>query len=435
MKTSRKIRAGLKEIEKERTERRGVAFERAKNASERYAKQSGSYMPGRDENGVTVDTKNTSALGIFTDNWFVRLRFKKEDCKRFDRSRWTEAEASIKQGEVPTKPVTFNTHIITAVRALKHVRQNYPIELSDTDAVLKKLDRLNLIIADKPKEHSDGDLGEAIEALRDIGGEMEQKDSVVKRIVAVARIEKAVSMIEEAKAMPIGNDRDMQVSRVCAMMVSIRNRLGTWRENQIAGKTAYTFQKESALRVERDRWLYSTLTKYVEDIRSTHSYWKADLDKVVVITAIRQMLADKEPKGQMLEIMVRNNETFRVSERQRLSVADRKSFMETGFVPGGKKGVDYLMTYYELLYLAVSHDMVDDAFKTLHHLKLFVRANKPDFILEELSDLPDPYLASTIESMEKGVCALRSNQLGEAKAHFESARQKLGEFVAPGPKI
>jgi hypothetical protein len=402
----------------------------AKSSHALFAMRSGALSMGMDEDGAGVETRNPRAFRIYIDKWYVRLGFKKEDTAKMKAQEWKEVEGAIKDGKAPTKLIRIDTHIIAAVRALKHVRKNYENEVAQTDDLMLGLDTLNHTLVEKKSGHSDKEIDDAIKVLDSVGDELTKKRVAVKRIVAKGRLEKAIKMLEAAKEMPIGGKRDFQLGAACAVIVSARNRLSTWRDKEIAGKVEYNHQKECSVRIERDRWLYSQLARFASDVENVYAYWVADKEKVEVLATIHSMAKGKKPKEEIMAYMTQKNSLFRVSDRQRLKAEDRAELMQTGQVRG-KKNIDYLMSHYELLYLAIKAEKPVQARRELHHLELFVCSNKPDYILEELSKSPDKYLAAVITDMEAGVEALNFKHFDGASACFGKAREALKPYVYP----
>ena len=418
--------------ERRKTQRKDFQSE-AKNAHGLFAARSGALSMGMDENGVAVDTRSIRAFRIFVDKWYVRLGFKREDGSKLKDSGWNDVEAALKGGTVPTRLVRIDTHIVPAVRALKHVREGYENEVRQTDALLGILDTLNHNLVEGKSKHADAELEEAIKLLKAAQEEVGKKQSLVKKVVARGRVEKAATMLEKAKGMEQGGKRDIQVGAACAVIVSARNRLSTWRDKEIAGKIEYNLQKECSLRVERDRWLYSQLSRFASDPGMVCTYMEADRTKVEVLVTIMKMLKEKAPKDDILTYMVGKNQVFRISQKQRLKAEERKALMETGEVKG-KKNVDLLMSHYELLYLAIKDGKLPQAKKEMRHLELFVCSNKPDFILDELSRSPDAYLAPVMTAMTAGVEALTFRHLDAAAVSFGKARDSLRAIIYPRPQ-
>lgn len=420
-------------MQTERAGDRSAAFRRAQERHGAWSRRSGAYAVGRDENGRVKETRKLEAFRIVVDKWYVRMGFKREDRERFDRSPWKEVEETLRAWDVPRKKVMFDTHIITAVRALKHLREGYQKEMEDTERVLGALDLLNAQVAAIKSGHTDQKIDDASAQLQSLDeSELARKQVAVKRIVTRGRLAETVRMLETARTLPLGRDRDMQVSRACAVLVSVRNRLGQWRDRQIAGIVEWNHQKECALRVERDQWLFSQLTRFAEFPETIHGHVLFDQNRLRILGEVRRMLREGERKDRILRYLKANHILFRVGERKREGAEEVIARTEAGIPPrpGGAK-MDYLIGHYAWLYRFVKNGDKEKAMDKLDYLVLFINANKPRFVWEEIGKGPDPCLQPVIAAMEHAVAAFEGEDFDKAKTHFTQARKALEAFVYP----
>ena len=93
--------------------------------------------------------------------------------------------------------------------------------------------------------------------------------------------------------------------------------------------------------------------------------------------------------------------------------------------------MDYLIGHYAWLYRHVRDGETQKALAKLDYLELFVDANKPGFILDELSKEPDHYLKPIISKMGEAVKAFEQDDFETAKALFAECANQLGRIVYP----
>lgn len=433
--TSRRIGHVVGSIQEQRGKDRRRAFDAAHERHTDYSKRSGALAIGRDENGHVKETRRLESFRIIVDKWYVRMGFKREDQEKLKGNSWMDVEGRLKEWDVPRRVLRFNTHIITAVRALKHLKEGYEKEIRDTEQIiLSALDTLNAWISES-KRYTNSEIDKAIAQLTTAKEALEKKQVAVKCIVAVARLDNTIKMLEEAKKMQLGSrEREMQVSRACAVFTSVRNRVGQWRDRQIAGIVEWNHQKECALRVERDQWLFSQLSRFAEAAEQVFEFQTYDQNKLRVLEGIRERIDQKKPKASILRYIKANSSLFRVNGRERKGAEDIIAVFEAGVArkEDGKR-IDYLIGHYGWLYRFVDKGEKGKAKDKLDYLELFVNANKPRFILDELKKMPDKYLESVIAAMEKAVEAFEAEDFATAKNHFADARDRLKEIVYPNP--
>ena len=430
--TSRRIGQVVRSVQDQRGKDRRRAFDAAHERHATYSKRSGALAIGRDENGMQKETRKLDSFKIIVDKWYVRMGFKREDRERLAHERWQDVEGRIKEWDIPRKVVRFNTHVITAVRALKHLREGYEKEIEDTkQTILRALDTLNAWISES-KGYTDSEINKAIAQLTTAKEDLEKKQVAVKCIVAVARLETTIKMLESAKKMQMGSKREMQISRACAVFTSVRNRIGQWRDRQIAGIVEWNHQKECALRIERDQWVFGQLSKFAEVAEQVFEFQTYDENKLRVLEKIKEMMDQRKPKASILRYIKANNSLFRVNGRDRKGAEDAIAVFEAGVArkDDGRK-IDYLIGHYGWLYRFVNRGERAKAREKLDYLELFINANKPRFILDELKKSPDRYLEPVIAAMEKAVEAFEAEEFATAKNHFADARDRLKEITYP----
>jgi hypothetical protein len=343
----------------------------------------------------------------------------------------SEIEVLLKKGDVPRSQETVETHTISAVRMLKHIRKGYQKELSQTDALLRSLEGLNMRLAKNNEGHSDEDIGSAYCLLESVEASLSRKQVAVKRIVTSDRISRAKDMLSKAQGME-GAEREMQTSRACAMIVSIRNRLGSWRDKQVAGIVRYNLQRESALRMHRDQWLFGQLVRFAESTNEVHGFWQTDGAKRDVLSSVAAMIKEKRSAEEILAYMKSKHTLFRAESRKRENAEMHVALCEVGVQPTVGTGIDYMIGHYAWLYRFIRSGAIERAKDKIWYLQMFVDANKPDFILRELQKDPDPYLKPALAAMRTGVEAFKAGDLDSAKGHFAASRDLIKPFAYPG---
>jgi hypothetical protein len=107
--------------------------------------------------------------------------------------------------------------------------------------------------------------------------------------------------------------------------------------------------------------------------------------------------------------------------------------MEKGCKPPEEKGKrsDYQIGHYARLYRHVRDGDLKNAERKLGELVVFVNANKPRFVLEELKKSDEPYLSGVVGALGEGVTAFEALDFEAAKKEFARARDLLTEIVNP----
>ncbi|HSB47031.1 MAG TPA: hypothetical protein VLD37_03390 [Candidatus Bilamarchaeum sp.] len=424
-----RLQASVRETAERRAGERRNEFQRAKSLHEGSSRRSGMLVCGLTEEGEAKQTRRIPSLNVAIDRWAVCMGFKHEDRELLKAMPDGEIESRLRKGDIPRTLKTLKTHIIRAVRVQKHIRKGYEAELAETDALLRLLDEANLKLAEIKRRHSDFQITEALDSLNAADAGLSKKQVVVKRLLTRSRIARTSEMLEEAKRMD-GAKRDMHVSRACAVFTSARNRLGNWRDRQVAGIAEYNLLKECALRLERDRWLYSQFARFAEIPEKIREWEEADRKKSEVLASIKKALSARKPDWEaVLKQIEENHPLFRVGKRGREKAEEKISLMEAGTTPKEHGKTDYLIGHYAWLYRHVRAKEKRKALEKIEYLELFVKANKPGFILDELSQDPDRYFGPVLEPLSRAVEAYDAGRFGECKAHFLSAKSAIGKYA------
>jgi hypothetical protein len=426
-----RINSAVQETAKRRAGERRNEFQRAKSLHEGISRRSGSHVYGLTEEGKPKQTRKLSSFHLVMDKWTVYMGFKREDRELLDSMPVSEIESRAKNGDVPRKVVRHHTHIIRAVRLQKHIRKGYESELAETDALLMSMDTANHTLAAIRKKHTGADLDACIACLTEVDAVLSRKEVVVKRLLTRQRVQKTVEMLEAAKRIE-GNKRDFQVSRACAVFTSARNRLGGWRDRQVAGLVEYNHQKECAIRLERDRWLFSQFARFAEIPEKIHEWCLFDRNKLAVLDELEKTLKERKPNWEsVLALIKANHSLFRVGKREREKAEEKIRLMEEGLPPGEHGKTDYLIGHYAWLYRFVRCKEKQKALEKIEYLRLFVNGNKPRFIFDELGQEPDLYIGPVLGPLGNAVDAFEARNFEEAKKHFALSREAIGTFVHP----
>jgi hypothetical protein len=379
-------------------------LEDAKNSSDKKARCSGGYIEGRDENGQSAQTFPPHKLGIHVYGWIVEIDFKRQDNHLLEGLDWKKMESIVKQGAVPAKTSTQSNHIIISLRQLKHIRNGYPAEKKNTDELLAALDRVNLDLAYAKGEIEDSQIDSAIKTLADAALEVSRKTSCLKKKVALQKIKKTILKLHEAKLLP-ENNRKFAVGAACAIFTAARERIGTWRDKEIAWLHLRTTQRENALRIERDSWLLSQLEwlSLHQNCKSMSTYVFFDQKRLETIFEMGEMLRQKKPDAAAI---------LRVAEK------NQKHFLK------------FIKSYPTFLgYLRAGEPK--KALQSLHSIEKFLKSNKPRFIYEELSKSPDPYLKGTLSLFGQALVEFEYRHFLQAAELFAASKKAL-EGAAKG---
>lgn len=316
------IESSVKAALERKNAQRTVSFARAKDSFEKSALASGSYCVGRSEDGRPTDTRTPSSLGITIMGWLVRMAFKRDDNRGLRGRDWRDVEKEARMGKIPTQLVVTENHIITAVRELKHVREGYSAEIESTSALAERIITINLSIAGKPHPVGDSEIASTVTELRELRPIIASKDSPLKQIVSLGRLDEAVRRYESAMA-PSCKNRAIELGRACAVLASVPERLTVWRDSRIAGGVAYTSLRESALRIERDRWVFSQLARFSCNAARVREFVEEDDEKKTALCRAEKILDELDSLHKPLRLL-RKKEAWSQPDEEKLSAAVKK---------------------------------------------------------------------------------------------------------------
>jgi hypothetical protein len=537
------IDASVKAALERKDTNRSALLTRAKDSFERSALASGSYCVGRSDDGKPTDTRSPLSLGITISGWFVKTVFKRDDAGMLRGREWRDVEKDAKAGEVPVRIVVTENHIITAVRELKHVREGYAAETEATRALAARIISLNLSVANMPHPVCDADVSSVVAGLKELRPIIASKDSPLKQIVSLGRMDEASRRFESVLA-PSCKNRALELGRACAVLTSVPERLTEWRDRRIAGGIAYTSLRETALRVERDRWVFSQLARFSSCINRIREFVDEDEKKKDVLARVDGMLCelhalhgplkrlrkadkwspdeeaklgnaektlesmkseasqapwadaekrkglrktirtleqrakrsageeqeltgakkaledmkseamrlpwfDKEAKGQLrrtIRLLGEKKERAasnagKLESTEKAFLAKKTEAMRCIWAnaqfferfEGGKKPV-HLSGDYGALHHNIKQERIDESRAKLEYMVLFLNSNKPRFILDELSESPDSYLAPVLAEMRPAILAFEAKDLKAAQKHFAQAALEMRKIVFPEPR-
>jgi hypothetical protein len=416
----------------QRKQHRKNAFHSEKLLQEQQARESDSFFIGRDRLGKPVHTRKVNSFkGLKSDKWYVQMDFGHEDTQKLPENQ-NEAEAAIWQSRIPRKAARIYTHIIRAVRLYSNIRMNYEREIAETEKALAVLDRINIDLASH-SPHSYITIVATMQSISDFERDfLIRKRSAVKNI-AFLRLEKAMDMLQGALDSHDTPSFELKVFAACAKLTSVRNRLGQWRDLQIAHLSETNRLKECALRAERDLWLFSQFVRFSAIPEKISEYIDFDAKKLEVIRTVRCMIESKTQTRAVLDYINKNHHLFvvegRVGKGSHIIIRDMEEKEE--MPPEGAKP-DYLIGHLRALYSAVSSEDRQKAIRKLEYLEIFVNANKPRFILGELEKSDEPYLRPVVAKLKLAVNSFVSKDFDEARARFADAADLMHAIVNPG---
>jgi hypothetical protein len=100
------------------------------------------------------------------------------------------------------------------------------------------------------------------------------------------------------------------------------------------------------------------------------------------------------------------------------------------FYPGRAKPSN-LYGDYGWIHRHIKNDNLKGAGAKISDFKLFLDSNKPRFILDELSKMPDSYLAPVIAELAMALPAFEAQDLKEAQRHFALAAVEMRKIAYP----
>ncbi len=412
----------------------------AKVVHESRRRGSGESMVGRTAIGEPKETQLPWVYRVFIDGWFVSLGFRVEDEKAID-ARFAQVKTDVKtfEGELRTQCVdrkwlVFDTHILSAVRTLTHVFEGYEKEVKAAEALVNTLTEWNLFAADKPAMTNDG-LDDLIKLLKGFDKEhLSKKRVVVKRLLARKRLADSISRFEKAKGMEPGRDREYEISRGLAVLVSVRNRLATWRDKDVKNIAELAHERECALRVERDRWLFAKVSFWAEKTEEMYRFLTTDQKRLDILGRVEAYLLERDPEllPRILEGMQANAKFFDAGDKHdRMMNRYRELYATIRAISRKKEAQEEATTDEEAIRLGKEATALKaKALHQLNFLCLFVNSNQPTFVAEELGKTQD-YVQQEIGG--KSICSLiqagatqfEAHNLEDAKALFEQARELM----------
>jgi hypothetical protein len=382
-------------------------------------------IQGRNRGGRTLEVFGAGGLGVLVDKWHVNIRFAREDHSRLPGD-WKTVEMLEKNGRLPTKAVWANLHIMPAVRMLGHMRASYAEERMELEAQCKVLHRINLDIG----KGTGQTIWNALVSLAKFDDSaLKSKHSAVKAIIAEARLEEACKLLDDARELP-ADKRALKTNDARAVLVSLENRLGKWRLEKVDRLFTRTLRREWLLRLERDNWMLSRLGYFAANPKRMREYEQVDQVKLDVLARIKAMMDTAAPKQEIFAYMRAMSQWFRVPQRNGLHAEDYVYSFEHGIKPGDAWKVDYLIGHYRWLWSFIKQGMREKALKKLEQLEVFVRANKPGFMLDELKKDVDPYLRGIMKPFGLAVSAYDNFDIAEASHQFAAALEAMKKVIA-----
>jgi len=286
-------------FEKQRQQQRWLEFSNADERAKRILgpnKTRQSFV-GRDEMGLPVETPGFRMLKIQIDYPKVTVTFRREDRKRINGS-WQEVEQEMKHSPLARKDVETSTHIIRAVRSFKDMRANYQEELLVLERMIQSIEPQekgapgnadpnqrwrNILEGLK----TDSGLDRLIDSLSGLRSALSEKDLALLHIVAAGRAEKTLSAFKGIRALP-PEKRAAPLSTATARLTAVYNRLHS-RQLGIAHLMRVAKYREDAIRLVRDRWLYSQLSRFSTGINRARDEAILDLQRRDVLIRVLGM--------------------------------------------------------------------------------------------------------------------------------------------------
>ncbi len=261
--------------------------------------KSGYRFAGRDDMGLPVENPGFKALKMVLEPSCPRVTvfFRKEDKKQINGC-WKEVEQEMKHSPLAKKDVESSTHLIRAVRSFKDMRANYRSELLVLEKKIQSIEPQekgapgnadpnqrwrNILEGLK----TDSGLDRLIESLSDLRSALSEKDLALLHIVAAGRVEETLSAFKGIRALP-PEKRAAPLSMATAQLTAVRNRLHS-RQLGIAHLMRVAKYREDALRLVRDRWLYSQLSRFSSGINRAREDALSDLRRRDVLTRVLGM--------------------------------------------------------------------------------------------------------------------------------------------------
>jgi len=403
---------------------------KAKLSRQRASRVGGYYSVGRDEMGLRVETAGLKMLRVDLEGWRVRMSFRREDAEKND-GHWKDVEQILRTGRLKTSQVWADFHIISAVRACKHIRKNYEAELMNLDSILRPLEEANARLVELKGERTEARAHSVISLLESFRETLSRKEVAALNKIAGARLDKTIGSFQKIGLLP-ENKRAFQFGTACSDLTALRNTLGVWRQKQLAGLMDFNRWRENALRMKRDDWLLKQLVSFSEDLACVSRYIKDDAKKSEIIARAESDIRSrkKDVRAELLKFLKdgKTRQEFRVKVRTLDGIQEYEKKRRHGIhVNDGKKYDRLYYQYYEF-YDCLKNGQTAQAKRELEFLDVFVKARKPRFILDELKKEPDPYLAPVIAAIEKAVDAFETAAASSANPRdFKNAQALFAE--------
>ncbi len=409
----------LIEGRKRRRDGKTRAFEKAHESATMLS----NYL-GRDFSGKPAESIKPEDLNMGIRNWHVMAGYGWEvrDNKYRDSSE-DEIEDAIRQGKEERSPRVWGGHILRVSRALTHIRNRYEDEMHKTEETLEKLENARLQL--QGGEVSARDIKRIMADLIGLKQDLSKKYVALKVRLGNSRVNAAIRTLNEVK-LARGSNREQLCRQSARQIGNIQTRLGEFRTEQIARIYEYTNRRADTLRMERDLWLERQLTDYSQNTDRYMRFQLIDRFKVATLAEIGTLVGIKCSYAYMKKFLDEYASLFRVPSRKAEGAADHIENYETGTATSLDEKFDILFGHYELLGRYINARRYEDAMKKVQELKVFVMANKPRFVFEELKKGAEPYLADVLDHMEKGVSFFDVNQQELASREFRQAAQILG---------
>ncbi|RME79023.1 MAG: hypothetical protein D6769_03465 [Methanobacteriota archaeon] len=379
----------LEKIRNERMAARKDVFAKARNKQLSRMRASGKLIMGKDEEGKKVETLPTHELRIFVNMWWTRILFTRDNKAEALQYGHKEIEESY-FARMFKRRVDIITHVIRGVRALRHIRENYEKELDDIDKRLLPLEELNINVVENADLRTIRRAIANLEALRD---SMRKKSSIVYGAITSSRITDVIRLLKKAEEDP--KRRQFLCNAAGASFWAVNRRLCSWREKNIAGIYYYDVARENSLRQYRDVWLLAQFGRYAEKTEEFFVYYEAERVKIAALDLIEKALEARDYSLAMRYISdFEPGFTDSATPFYKEGVVLVRSYKD---IAKDEKTIP-LITHYRAIGRALKPEREGgrprwkEAMKALEFARMFVMANKPDFIEEELSKAGEPYI-------------------------------------------
>jgi hypothetical protein len=427
-------------LKQQRQQRRNDIFKTAMENQEKAVEKSQAKFAGRNENGVAVETRQPSELGIRTDKWVMEIEFWREDRANLPDVTRKELDALIRKSDIPRKKAKTTTHVISGVREFKHIRAGYEREIEMTDSNLAILDKVNVELAMKMGVNTRNDIEKAKAQLEKFDMDtLAVKYNALKEIDSRKLVLEIISLLNEAMDGP-ENKKALRISNACAKFTALRERIGTWRDREIARHWVRNKERECAARALCEVWLLGRLEAFAQDPKEIYGYVIYDAGKLRALDLIwslyRKMRTFRISEKTESQMKVIHDEIKKCKSlfttKGRVNDDKTAELMESGLMNyDSAKKIDFQRYHYIWMERYMKKFDTEQARRKLEHLKLFVRANKPGFILKELEKTDDPYMRPVVAELGIAVSAYKKKDFDTAKVHFRIAASEMRSILEP----